>query len=258
MLPILVVSLEQSTGRRIEVARHLTALNLPYQFFSAIDGNRLDSAELHTRYSEASAWRALGRPMTAGEIGCSLSHLAIYRQMLEAELDELVIMEDDARPGPGLRYVLEHRDQWPRDWEVMYFYHLGNDASHLSFRGRSPLGPVYRVVRFSDRPLGTVAYAIRNSAASKLLDAGFPVSVPADELLNGYQIPVDITRYGVSPVVVEHGHPDGSHLAAERMLANAAVRASQLGFARFLPDSVYRRIRRIAKFWKRFFRRHFV
>ena len=82
--------------------------------------------------------------------------------------------------------------------------------------------------------------------------------MPADELLNGYYVPVDVRRYGIDPVVVEHGDPGGSYLAAERAPANAAVQLSRHGVARFLPDGVYRRSRRIAKFGKRFLRRHIV
>jgi glycosyl transferase family 25 len=258
MLTVWVVSLEESVDRRIEVARSLHDIDLPFQFFPAVDGCRLCSDELRSIYSEEDARRAIGRPMTAGEIGCSLSHLAVYQGMIEANLDGLVVLEDDARAEVGLRFVLERMNQWPHDWEVMYLYHLGNDANHISLRGRSALGSQHRIVRFSDRPLGTVAYAIRASAARKMLRAGFPVSAPADELLNGYAIPVDLHRYGIHPVVVEHTHPDASHLAVERTPANAAVHASTPGLHRLLPDSVYRRCRRFAKSGKRFFKRYIV
>jgi glycosyl transferase family 25 len=258
MLPIWVLSLEESVDRRIEVSRHLRAIDLPFQLFPAVDGCRLGPAELRSIYSEEDAHRALGRPMTPGEIGCSLSHLAIYQRMISADLDGLVVLEDDARAKAGLRFVLERMEQWPHDWEVMYLYHLGNDANHISLRRQAPLGPRHRIVRFSDRPLCTVAYAIRASAARKLLRAGFPVSVPADELLNGYAIPVDLRRYGIHPVVVEHSAPDASYLAAERTPANAAVHVSTPGFHRLLPDGIYRRCRRFVKFGKRFFLRHIV
>jgi glycosyl transferase family 25 len=256
MLPVWVVSLEESVDRRIEVARHLRDIDLPFQFFPAVDGCRLGSGELRSIYSEEAARRVIGRSMTTGEIGCSLSHLAVYQCMIEANLDGLVVLEDDARAEAGLRFVLERREQWPSDWEVMYLYHLGNDANHISLRGQVALGSQHRIVRFSDRPLCTVAYAIRASAARKLLRAGFPVSAPADELLNGSAIPVGLHRYGIHPVVVEHTHPDASLLAAERALANAAVHASTPGLHRLLPDGVYRRCRRFAKFGKRFFWRY--
>jgi glycosyl transferase, family 25 len=258
MLPIWVISLEESVDRRSEVSQQLSHINLPFRFYPAIDGRGLSPAELRTVYAPERAQRAIGRPMTPGEIGCSLSHLSVYRSMVEADFDGLVVLEDDARPRPGLRIALERTDQWPRDWEVMFLYHLGNDANHISLRGQIPLGLQHRVVRFSDRPLGTVAYAVRLSAARKLLSAGFPVSVPADELLNGYAIPVDLCRYGIHPAVIEHKHSNDSFLAAERALANASTSMATWDPRRFLPKGVYRRGRRLAKFGKRFFRRFII
>jgi glycosyl transferase, family 25 len=258
MLPVWIISLRESVDRRKEVAQHLHSINLPFEFVAAIDGHRLSPAELCTSYSQEHAQRAIGRPMTPGEIGCSLSHMTVYRRMIEENLDSLVVLEDDARVSADLRFVLERAEQWPQDWEVMYLCHHGNDTNHISLRGQTPLGPRHRIVRFSDRPLLSVAYVVSSSAARKLLCAGFPVSVPADELLNGYAIPVSLRRYGIHPVVVEHACLNDSFLAAERAVANASIYQAAFSLNQFLPESVYRRGRRFVKFGKRFFRRCIV
>jgi glycosyl transferase family 25 len=196
--------------------------------------------------------------MTPGEIGCSLSHMAVYRRMIDENIESLVVLEDDARISADLRSVLERAGQWPHDWDILFLYHQGNDANHISLRKRVQLGPRHCIVRFSDRPLGTVAYAVRSSAARKLLCAGLPISAPADELLNGYASRISLCRYGIHPVVVEHACSNDSFLAAERMRANASLHMTTFSLSRFLPNSLYRRGRRCVKFGKRFFRRYIV
>ena len=109
MRPVWAVSLEESADRRSNAASHLGALGMPFEFLPAIDGRRISPADLRAAYSESRARRLLGRPLTAGEVGCSLSHLAICRRMLETGVEEAVACcrsrSDGAPSASG----------WPRD-----------------------------------------------------------------------------------------------------------------------------------------------
>ncbi len=95
--PFWVISLEAARNRRDFVARGFADLRIPFDVIEAVDGLRL-TADDRRRYSQ---WRSLfhvGRGLTAGELGCALSHLDAYQRMVEERIPEVVILEDDVQP----------------------------------------------------------------------------------------------------------------------------------------------------------------
>ena len=81
-VPIWVISLSRSVERRANVSACMQMAGLEFEFFDAIDGKRLTSAELNRHYDEARSILEIGRPMSLGEIGCSLSHRVLYEKLL--------------------------------------------------------------------------------------------------------------------------------------------------------------------------------
>ncbi|MCW2488637.1 glycosyltransferase family 25 protein [Candidatus Symbiopectobacterium sp. NZEC127] len=91
-IPIFIVSLKDSI-RRASIDKQLNGYD--YQFVDAVDGKTLVDDFINK--INASEWvrRRYKRSLSAGEIGCSLSHMSIYHMMKVNNIEWAIILEDD-------------------------------------------------------------------------------------------------------------------------------------------------------------------
>ena len=248
--PIWIISLPRSVERRAIMADHMNSLEFPYEFVDAVDGSKLSEEELAALYSREEAIRLLGRPLTHGEIGCALSHLALCRRLIDAGLEEAIILEDDVRVDPALREVMERRRLLPEGWDLIHL-HLGNPGRSplVSIWGKRSLGRSYRSVRFTTPVDGAYAFLLRRRAAEKILKHGYPVRLAADHYTGGdRRSNLRLSIYGIDPPVaavrdLESTMPEAYALRAE-IEAQRKVK---------LLRSIYEGVReRAARVYKRF------
>jgi len=200
--PIWMISLTRATERRAFVEAGFRELGIPYEIVDAVDGSAVTSDDRRA----ASQTRALlhqGRRLTEGTLGNALSHLSVYRRMLDEGLSSVVVMEDDAIPTPDLSAVLDAVGSFPPDWDVVTF------CTQFAWAGPTPiddreLAGHYRLCTYQRLPYGAQCYLVRDRAARRLLDVGFPVALPADDLLFRRH-PAALTVYGVEPRLVVDG-----------------------------------------------------
>jgi glycosyl transferase family 25 len=196
-----VISLARAEERRRNVVEQFGALGLPYELVDAVDGTMLDP-ETRARSSQHRALFEVGRPLTDGEVGCSLSHLRVYERMVAERVPEVLVVEDDVRPTAALADVLAARDALPPDWQVVTLHSLFATADPQPVPG-PPLADGYRVCRYRRIPFGTQCTLVSLSAARRLVDVGYPVRMPADELLYRRR-PAGLRVYGIEPSPVVH------------------------------------------------------
>jgi len=79
---------------------------------------------------------------------------------------------------------------------------------------RPPLTDGFRVCTYGRIPFGTQCYLIRLPAARRVLDVGYPVRMPPDELLYRRR-PAGLRVYGIEPSPVMHAD-FGSELRTAR------------------------------------------
>jgi len=208
--PIWVVSLRRSIERRTRMEGQFARLGLRFEFTDAADARELSAGSLAEVYSVEQTRRLLGREMTPGEIGCSLSHLEIYRRFLASEQEELIVLEDDVVLDAVFREVLASRHRLPEGWDVVHL-HAGSPLSPpvVSLWGKRKLAGRCRCVRFASTLDGSFGYLLRRSGAEKMLKNGYPVRVPSD-LLTGGVIDVGLRYYGISPPLIWHGGDDST------------------------------------------------
>lgn len=200
--PIWIVSLRRSAERRASVAACLVSLDLSFEFTDAVEGRDLSPAQILASCNPSEAVRLLGRNLTLGEIGCSLSHLRLYRRLLDSSLEEVVILEDDVIVDPALPEILKSRDRLPGRWELLHL-HSGLPRAPFSIWGARVVSDRHRCVRLTIPVNGSFGYLIRRSGAEKLLKSGEPVRVPADVLCGG-SLRAGVRLYGIDPPVVRH------------------------------------------------------
>lgn len=186
-----VVNLVRRPEKKRRLLERLRAIDLgaPVEWFRAVDGLELGPAYLDAHgFALYRHWKQPGatnpyhaRDLKWGEVGCALSHLLLWRRMVEEDIDTALILEDDTTftPGAAVRLhaalaAVEHHD---REWDLCYAGRV-----RLGATAAEPIvGPGVVVPTFS---YCTHAYVLSNRGARKLLSTGFERAIfPVDELL---------------------------------------------------------------------------
>jgi glycosyl transferase family 25 len=237
--PLFVISLQRAMDRRAFAIDAWARVGLTPVIVDAVDGNRLTPDE-RALYSPFHAMYRFGRLLTPGEVAVALSHLKVCRIMLEAGYDEAAVFEDDVLPLPALVEVLEQHHRLPRDADVVTLHSLFEWATPTPVDG-PPIVDGFHVCRYARTPMGAQAYVIRAHAARRLLEIGFPVRLPSDELMFRPD-PARLTVYGVEPSPVVHGTFESElHAVGRTPDDTSLVRGGALEIARF-AGRVHRRL----------------
>jgi glycosyl transferase, family 25 len=97
-----VINLDRRPDRLAKITWALGSIDLEFQRVSAVDGRELHLKE-HVRPWMAWLYEGFSYPLT-GAVGCYLSHLKIWRNIINEDIDQAMVLEDD---------VLLHR--WDKD-----------------------------------------------------------------------------------------------------------------------------------------------
>jgi glycosyl transferase family 25 len=205
---IFVITLRRATERHERLPERLRGLR--YELLWGTDKADLDLAALEAdgTYSDARARRATRyrKPMTLGQIGCSLSHRRIYEAAIENGWQRVLVFEDDVAPrAEALAGMAAALAELPPDWELVYLgYERGErarprdrvkQATYLAlatvglhhWTPRQVLGlyprPFSPHLRVAGKHHCTHAYGFTLSGARKLLAGQTPVAYPSDQLL---------------------------------------------------------------------------
>ena len=191
-------------------------------FIDAIYGADLKSDEISDSYSEKLTKKNIGRALTKGEIGCALSHLSIYKRMIEEQLEIALILEDDISFNFNYVKLTSLIKKMPPDWEcILLGHHSGlsrDEEGSASFWGRKSANKFLDIVRFSERVAGGYGYLINQKGAKKRLKEYQVIGKPTD-----YWEDKSINLYGISPPIINiaNEYKVGSLLDRERSNENS-------------------------------------
>ena len=216
--PIWMISLERAVERRTFVESGFRDLGLPYEIVTGVDGSAL-SDDQQRAGSQVRALFHMGRRLTEGTLGNAMSHLAAYQRMVEEQVPAVVVMEDDALPTLDLLDVIDAVGSFPDDWDVVTF------CTQFDWAGATPvddriIGGRYRLCTYQRVPFGAQCYLVRLRAARRLLDVGYPVCLPADELLFR-PWPARLRVYGIEPRLAVDGDFRSELVARDREVGGA-------------------------------------
>ena len=166
-----VISLE----RRVDKLKNFVEKNneqiqsLQYKVFRAIDGNTIKLSQKIYKLFETGDFN-----YRKGIMGCALSHLILWIQLANSQLDSLLIFEDDATVChlfcEKLSFCIR---QLPDQWDILFLgHHLYKDFRRQTDRSDNLVvclekWDVNR--RISQSMGGTYGYLISKSGAIKLL-----------------------------------------------------------------------------------------
>lgn len=168
-LPVFIINLDRKPERYQYIKDQLNLLGIEnYRRISAVDGFELNQTQLKEfgLTDELSARKGIA--------GCAASHIKVWKQIVEEDLDWCLILEDDAHFHPEFRKLFNsYWKKVPLDAKIVYpGYCAGNEINHI------PQQIIPRSV------MCTQGYIISKDGAKDLLNNLLPVNDPIDIALN--------------------------------------------------------------------------
>lgn len=195
-MKVFVINLDSNQERLASFSQQLGKLGVAYERFPAVDGRRLSKESRRRAFSAFRWWCAIGRPVVSAEIGCALSHLGVYRRMIEENIGLACVFEDDVILEPFLAEQLERVGRFvdPQRAQVVLLTNYTRETCSTP------------EIRPAKRDTSTEGYVLTQVAARRLLAANFPVRTPSDawgrwvkmrriELFHAYPSPCQRTQF---------------------------------------------------------------
>ena len=175
---VFVINRAKDADRRADMSKRLEALGLAHQFFEAVDGHNMD-AYAAPEYDGVTRRRYFGRDLSVGEIGCMLSHRAVYKKIVDEQIPLTLILEDDTHFKPEFSDILQEIVATAGQWDMVRFL----DRKKI-FKGPHrllhKLSGDYALARVRGVPGGAYAYLLTQNAAETLLSKTQKNSVQID------------------------------------------------------------------------------
>jgi len=171
MMKIYILNLPRFRERLESIKRECARFELEPEFFSCVDVQNLSETEMRELVFDVER-----NPLCKSEIACFLSHLGIYRDMIEKDIPLALILEDDSVFNLDPRPLLDEMERQPADAPHVYL---------LTHRGGCYIDD-YRL-RIGDFKFhqgydayGANGYVLTKKAAANLLGFNMPLKCSGD------------------------------------------------------------------------------
>ena len=246
-LPILVINLRGSTERLKKSAAELAAAGLAFERLEAVDGRLLPQAEL----ARLAPWDrgAFFKPLSPGEVGCYLSHLAALERIVREGWPRALVLEDDFLLGPD--FAAQLRDLLASGRPVPDIIKLEGIRAGGECLARLNSG--VRIIRNRRPPSRTIAQLWSIEGARKFLAASRVLRRPVDvQLKHCWEGDLDVLY--LAPALVTDGDSTGKGSTIGARPASGALGRLRkvrykLGFA-FRCHWEYLRRRGLLAWWR--------
>jgi len=213
-IKISVINLARSQERREHINNKMDFVSLSFDFFEAIDGSNIPK---HT----------FSKVLTTNEIGCALSHYAIYEELISSHDEFRLVLEDDVEFDETLIKFLENLSKLPDDFDVILLGHhpikTRARACLMSYWRRTKIFDKY-VLGFPVEPVcGGYGYLISQKGAMKLVKNKGNIEYPVDHFKYQDKL-VDLLIVDPPIISMDTKMSDEYHSMQDREISNAVKR----------------------------------
>lgn len=208
-IKIFVISLKASKGRRKKIKSQMQRFGLKFEFFDAIDARKSVPKKYIDKIDYNIIRKNLGRDMTTGEIGCALSHSLVYEKLVAENINQAIIMEDDAILSKEFGELVKSETLQQSNFDMIMLHHF---KCRVIKNKLIPFIGKYKVGAVINQPCCAPAYYINERIIKKLYNTTQKISYLSD-------FPIDLSGGDVAAVVpriVKHPKVQGSSLETDR------------------------------------------
>ena len=221
---IYVINLARSPDRWERISYQLNSMGLQYERVEAVDGKLLSERDIRDNFNEEKFEIVSGHKLVAGEVGCALSHINIWKKIANENQSGAIIIEDDVvLKEPFLDFASGYTNEFKFDYlkldfsETLYPYPL----SIIKEYGSSEC----KFFELADSPYCTGGYFISSFGAKTFLNSTKQMFFPIDYLPQ-YTFPY--TKQGI--VLPEYVLQQGGNSTMEARI--------------FVDENVFKSVRR--------------
>lgn len=197
--PIFIVSLPRDIERRRQCKATMDRLGLPFEFFDAVDGSSLSESEVAAAYDGHTSGWPFKRLLAKAEIGCYLSHYALWSRIAKSAARGAIILEDDFDAEPNLSALLPDISNISPAGCLIKLY----AGKAIAGGTVASLNGGYELVMPEKIPAHTLGYALDRQAAEKLASRALPFNQPVDiDLKHWWKFDVPILVVHPSPLSI--------------------------------------------------------
>jgi glycosyl transferase family 25 len=202
-LPIILINLGESKARLERSQEELAKFGLSFERLEAVDGRKMSKDEL----DKVSPWdkSAFFKPLSPGEVGCYLSHVAAAEKIVRENWLYALVLEDDFRLTPHFNDVISAALK-----DAPHGFHI------IKLQGNVRAGEVvasintnHKIMRHRCISSQTVAQLWSLEGAIAFLSIARPLRRPVDvQLKHWWEGPLNV--FQVSPPIVLDGDAKGT------------------------------------------------
>jgi len=228
---LFVISLESAFERREHICAEFGKKAIPFNFFNAVTPQlSLDVAR--------SIGIDLSRngTLTSGEVACLLSHVLLWKSIVDQNIEYMAIFEDDVYLGENTQNILKSFSWIPKDVHLIKLEAFDYKAD-LSFFPKFTVND-RAVYHLKAMHLGGAGYILSNKAAKHFLKfiCDMPELLPVDHILFGRNVKhAKYKAYQMNPAIcaqdfyVNKQHDNfPSHLEEERAIRHELERLERI------------------------------
>ena len=196
---ILLVNMDDSEDRLTACHQQLSSINMAFTRIPAVNGNQLTPQDLEQYQTED--FSRYYKALTAGEIGCYLSHRKCWQHIIENDLDYALILEDDFLLVEDLGSLGEYLTDITHPWDCIKL--MENPVKRRAVKSM-PCKDKQLIV-FNKVPSKTCAYVMSKAGAEKMLRKSTKIERPVDIDFQ-YWWENDMRVFGLQPYMVSVNH----------------------------------------------------
>lgn len=220
-MKVFVLNLARCPERMARVKARLDELGVPFERIEGVDDSLMDETEKRRSVSRLGWWCCSLRPITRGQIGCTLSHQLAYRRMISEGLEHACVLEDDVvldSHFPEVLKSLESAIDDTRAQVALMCDHADGKMEIPAVQGDFSLERVKEAMYAE-------GYVLTRKAAEQILEANYPLRV-MDDIWGRWVRQGRIELYLARPTVCTQTSPvDGGST-----IVSASIIRSRLSF----------------------------
>ena len=198
MPPVFVINLDKSTARMAKISKRLDELEVPFERVPAVYGADLSQEEIDKYYCPELNKKNYRRPLGLGEIGCYISHIKVWKTIVERKIPCALILEDDITIDASLGQLIKTISKSSNSFDVVKLYSKNNTPKLLD---SAPVGEKHRLCRFKKIPIGNQGQLVTLAGATNLINTYEKFGRPVDEDIQHWW-EADINVLGFLPSIV--------------------------------------------------------
>lgn len=232
-----VISLTKAHERRVHIQQEFGKQNIDFQFFDAL------TPDLALPFSQQLGLNFNSDILTQGELACFMSHVSIWKKMIDENIPYAAVFEDDVFLGEDAGRLLKETAWIKPDWHIIKTeafaerVFLTGQAEKLSECERE-------IVQLAGKNLGTAGYILSLKGAQAYFEYVKRIElIPLDHVMFDQFIEQKVMPvYQVKPALCIQEmmlHPEKNTVLSSELFTERRARMKKMkkkGFAKLMVE----------------------